>query len=84
MHSVRFDLPVVFTQHARARMAERDVNTELVVEIVDTGTLKDAGNAHYSMCKHLPGRTYNLLCVAAVIDNAVVVKTIMHHRELQP
>ena len=84
MHSTRFDLPVVLTEHARLRMAERNIDAALVLQIIDTGTLKDAGNAHYWLYKHLDGRADNLLCVAAVIDNAVVVKTIMHHWEPRP
>lgn len=84
MHSTRFGLPIVFTQHARLRMAERSIGVELVVEIIDTGAIREAGNAHYWLYKDVPGRTDNLLCVAAVIDNAVVVKTIMHHWEVQP
>ncbi len=84
MHSVRFGLPVVLTAHARLRMAERNVDAALVLEIIDTGTLKDAGNAHYWLYKPLPDRADNLLCVATVIDNAVVVKTIMHHWEPKP
>ena len=65
-------------------MALRDVYAALVLEIIDTGTLKDAGGSHYWLYKSMPGRTDNLLCVAAVIHNAVVVKTIMHHWELRP
>ena len=84
MHSARFDLPVVLTEHASLRMAERNMDAALVLEIIDTGTLKDAGNGHYWLYKHLDGRADNLLCVAAVIDNAVVVKTIMHHWEHLP
>jgi hypothetical protein len=84
MHSTRFDLPVILTEHARLRMTERDIDAALVLEIIDTGTLKDAGNAHYWLYKYLPARTDNLLCVAAVIENAVVVKTIMHHWEPLP
>ena len=84
MHSARFGLPVVLTDHARLRMAERSITAELVLDIVDTGTLKDAGSSHYWLYKHLPDRTDNLLCVAAVVDNVVVVKTIMHHWELLP
>ena len=84
MHSTRFDLPVVLTEHARLRMAERNIDAALVLEIIDTGTLKDAGNAHYWLYKHLMDRTDNLLCVAAVVDNVVVVKTIMHHWEPRP
>ena len=81
MHSARFNLPVVLTEHAKLRMVEREINAALVLEIIDTGTLKDAGKAHYWLYKHLDDREDNLLCVAAVIDNAVVVKTIMHHWE---
>lgn len=81
MHSVRFDLPVVLTEHARLRMAERQMTADLVLEIIDTGTQKDAGGAHFWLYKELPERTDNLLCVAAVIDNALVVKTVMHHWE---
>ncbi len=84
MHSSRFNLPVVLTEHARLRMTERNVDSASVLEIIDTGTLKEAGGAHYWLYKHLIDRSDNLLCVAAVIDNAVVVKTIMHHWELQP
>lgn len=47
MHSARFGLPVVLTEHARQRMAERNMSDALVLEIIDTGTLKDAGKAHY-------------------------------------
>ena len=47
MHSLRFDLPVVFTEHAKLRMVERNMDAALVLDIIDTGTLKDAGNAHY-------------------------------------
>ena len=84
MHSTRFGLPVVLTEHARQRMAERNMSDALVLEIIDTGTLKDAGKGHYWLYKHVISRTDNLLCVAAVIDNAVVVKTVMHHWESQP
>lgn len=84
MHSVRFGLPVVLTEHARLRMAERHMTAALVLEIIDTGTQKDAGGAHFWLYKELPERTDNLLCVAAVIDNALVVKTVMHHWEYRP
>ena len=84
MQSVRFGLPIVLTEHAKQRMAERDISASLVLEIIDTGTLKDAGGLHYWLYKHLAQRADNLLCVAAVIENAVVVKTIMHHWEPIP
>ena len=84
MLSARFGLPIVLTEHAKLRMAERDIDAELVLEIIDTGTLKNAGGSHYWLYKHLSGRTDNLLCVAAVVDNVVVVKTLLHHWEPVP
>ncbi len=84
MHSIRFNLQVILTEHATQRMAERQISLEQVLEIIDSGTVKEAGGLHYWLYKHLPDRTDNLLCVAAVIDNVFVVKTIMHHWEPQP
>jgi hypothetical protein len=84
MHSERFHLPIVLTEHAKSRMQERGVSEAIIVEIIDTGTLKDAGSGHYRLYKHIDARNDNLLCVAAVIDNVVVVKTIMHHWEPTP
>ena len=84
MHSHRFNLQVVLTEHACQRMAERQISLEQVLEIIDSGTMKEAGGLHYWLYKLLPDRTDNLLCVAAVIDNVFVVKTIMHHWEPQP
>ena len=65
-------------------MVERQISLEQVLEIIDSGTIKEAGGLHYWLYKRLPDRTDNLLCVAAVIDNVFVVKTIMHHWEPQP
>ena len=84
MHSERFHLPVVLTEHAKTRMQERGISEALVLDIIDTGMQKDAGNSHYWFYKHFDARDDNLLCVAAVIDNVVVIKTIMHHWEPMP
>ena len=84
MHSERFHLPVVLTDHAKTRMQERGISEALVLDIIDTGMQKHAGNGHYWFYKHFDARKDNLLCAAAVIDNVVVIKTIMHHWEPMP
>lgn len=84
MHSLRFNLPVVLTEHAQLRMSERHIDLELILDIIESGTLKEAGGSHYWLYKDFPGRADNLLCVAAVIDNVLVVKTVMHHWEPAP
>ena len=84
MRSTRFQMRVVLTEHAKARMVERDLSAAMILEIIDTGIQKDAGGTHYWLYKHFPGRQDNLLCVAVVIDNVLVVKTVMHRWEPKP
>lgn len=84
MRSTRFQMRVVLTEHAKNRMLERDLSAALILDIIDTGTQKDAGGTHYWLYKHFPQRQDNLLCVAVVIDNVLVVKTVMHYWEPQP
>ena len=84
MRSVRFGLPVVLTEHARQRMAKRNISDALLLDIIDTGTVQDAGQGHFWLYKEVPGRSDNLLCAAVVMENAVVVKTVMHHWETRP
>ena len=84
MHSARFGLPVVFTEHALRRMAERTMSEALVLDIIDTGIVKPADEARLWVYKHVVERHNNLLCVAAVVENALVVKTVRHHWEPQP
>jgi len=83
MQSTRFQMRVVLTEHAKARMVERDLSPALILDIIDNGMQKDAGGPHYWLYKHFPDRQDNLLCVAAVIENVLVVKTVMHHWEPQ-
>jgi hypothetical protein len=84
MFSLRFQLPVVVTAHARQRMSERALTDALLLDIIDTGVDKDAGAGHHWLYKHLAGRGDNLLCAAVVLENALVVKTVMHHWEPKP
>jgi hypothetical protein len=84
MFSQRFQLPIVVTVHARERMAARDMTDETLLDIIETGVDKDAGAGHHWVYKHYPARSDNLLCVAAVIENMFVVKTVMHHWEIAP
>jgi len=84
MYSHRFHLPIVVTVHARQRMHERGISEALLLDILETGIDKDAGRGHHWLYKHVADRTDNLLCVAAVVAGALVVKTVMHHWEIAP
>ena len=65
-------------------MLERYVTIEQVVEIVDTGETKFADATHLWAYKALPNRDDNLICAVLVLEDKVVVKTIMHHFEVLP
>ena len=84
MYSERFQLEVLITAHARERMAVRNLSVDVVMDIIETGVDKDTGGGHHWVYKAYPGRADNLLCVAAVVDNVFVVKTVMHHWEPMP
>lgn len=37
MFSTRFQRPVLITSHAKIRMAERDINEAMLLEVIDSG-----------------------------------------------
>ena len=82
MFSSRFSRPIVLNKHAQERMLERNVTIERVVEIVDTGETKFADATHLWAYKAFPNRDDNLICAVLVLEDKVVVKTIMHHFEV--
>lgn len=84
MFSQRFLKPVVVTRHARQRMIERNIDPALLLRIIDEGEVRLSGAERLWAWMRVPGRADNLICVALVLDNAVVVKTVMHRWELQP
>jgi hypothetical protein len=51
--------------------------------VIDTGETKYKDETHLWAYKHLDNRTDNLICAVLVLENFVVVKTIMHNFELE-
>lgn len=84
LYSTRFQRPVILTRHASLRMAERHIADDLVLRIIDTGTTKRIDDTRLWIWLEVAGRDDNLLCVAIVLEHAVIVKTVMHHWELLP
>jgi len=60
-------------------MAERQISPETLLELVETGEVRYRDPAHCWIARHFDERDDNLLCIAAVMENALVVKTVMHH-----
>jgi Domain of unknown function (DUF4258) len=84
MFSTRFARPVVITAHAVKRMGERHVSDALLLSIIDSGHTKYSDANHLWAWAEVPGRDDNLVCAVLVLENVVVVKTVMHRWELQP
>ncbi len=84
MQSARFDRPVIITRHAAQRMAERHVTPELLLRVIDEGQTRYSDAVRLWAWLEVPGRDDNLLCAVLVLEDAVIVKTVMHHWELMP
>jgi hypothetical protein len=82
MFSRRFQRPVIITRHASDRMIARKVTAELVLQIVDTGFVRYSDPIRLWAWLEVPERDDNLLCLALVLEDAIVVKTVMHHWEV--
>jgi hypothetical protein len=78
MFSVRFKKPVVLTHHAISRMKQRSISLDELLLVVDTGDMRFKDDTHLWAYKHVPGRTDNLVCAVLVLEDAVIVKTVMH------
>ena len=48
-------------------------------DLIETGELKFKDDKHAWIAKFYAERDDNLICVAVVIDQAVIVKTVMFH-----
>lgn len=79
MFSIRFQLPVVISTHAKIRMVERDISEVMLLEVIDSGDARYKDATHLWVFKEFPDRHDNLLCAVLVLEDCVVVKTVMHH-----
>jgi hypothetical protein len=77
MWSERFKKNVWLTDHARQAMTKREISESLVYDLVETGSIKHKDDLNAWIFKHYPERNDNLLCIAALIGQAVIVKTVM-------
>ncbi|MDP8568932.1 DUF4258 domain-containing protein [Methylophilus aquaticus] len=83
MHSKRFSCSVRITHHARERMSERNISESLILDLIETGEIRKKDEVRLWIFKSYTGRNDNLLCVAVVLETCLVVKTVMHHFELE-
>ena len=79
MHSTRFGRDVHVTRHARERMVQRDISDGVLHQLVECGEVRRKDELRIWIAASLPGRRDNMICVAAVIEERLVIKTVMHH-----
>jgi Domain of unknown function (DUF4258) len=84
MFSARFNRSVIVTRHAAQRMVQRHVTDELLLCVIEEGKIRYSDECRLWVWLDIPGRDDNLLCTALVLEDAVIVKTVMHHWELMP
>lgn len=77
--SVRFNRRVWVTDHATVRAAERNIPLDTLLDLIETGAMREKEKGHCWIWKSIPGRSDNLLCVAALVADALIVKTVMNH-----
>jgi hypothetical protein len=79
MLSARFDKLVVITDHARRRMAERNMDERLLSDLIETGEIRCKDSTRLWIAKEYPERDDNLVCAFAVSEADLIIKTVMHH-----
>ena len=79
MFSIRFQRSVIITRHARIRMTDRGIPDAMLLDVIDYGETRYRDDTHLWAYKDFPERNDHLLCAVLVLENAVVVKTVMHH-----
>jgi hypothetical protein len=79
MFSSRFQRPIVISTHAKIRMIERTISEAMLLEVIDSGDTRYKDTTHLWAFKEFPERHDNLLCAVLVLEDCVIVKTVMHH-----
>ncbi|MFN2349894.1 MAG: DUF4258 domain-containing protein [Thioalkalivibrio sp.] len=72
-------MEVQVTRHARERMAERDITEALLGELLENGQARYKDDIRLWVAKAIEGRHDNLVCAAVVLEDRLIVKTVMHH-----
>lgn len=69
----------MITDHARGRMVARAISEALLHDLIETGEARYKDEIRIWIAKRDGDRTDNLLCVAAVLETALTIKTVTHH-----
>ena len=81
--SNRFSRNIRLTHHVKERMAKRDVTDETLLDLIETGEIRQASANDIWIFKHYGYRADNLVCAAVILTQAVIVKTVMVDLQLE-
>lgn len=77
MFSQRFQKNVQLTHHVKARMEKRDISLELLLDLIETGGIRNKSEVEMWIYKSYAEHSEGLVCTAVVVGQAVIVKTVM-------
>ncbi|MBK1736301.1 DUF4258 domain-containing protein [Halorhodospira abdelmalekii] len=60
-------------------MAQRGITDTLLGDLLETGQTRYKDDTRLWIAKAIEGRHDNLVCAAVVLEDRLVVKTVMHH-----
>jgi hypothetical protein len=65
-------------------MQARSITETLLLDLIETGDVRNKDTQRLWIAKSYPDRHDNLICVAVVLEAALIVKTVMHHFTWEP
>ena len=60
-------------------MAEGGIAESELLDLLEDGVTRYKDDARLWIAKEVPGRNDNLVCAAVILEDKLVVKTVMHH-----
>ena len=75
--SQHFRRNIRLTHHVRDRMKKRGVSDAMLIDLIETGELRRSSASDFWIFKPYSDRKDNLVCVAVLLAQAVIVKTVM-------
>ena len=64
-------------------MVERNISEAMLLEVIDTGETRYRDETHLWAYKSFPERADNMMCALLVLEDLLIVKTVMHHFEIR-
>lgn len=60
---------IIFTEHAKIQMKLRDLSEDLIIEVIETGTIREKDKNKFWAYKSIKGRKDNMISVALAIES---------------